>query len=265
MKKTLIALAVAASAAVSVSGSAMAWTQSGTGGNVNIGGTLTPAEVTPWEVWIGTGVQDLNSLVAKGDTSVTIDVQKAVPVLGIRTVAKESFNGKVGISPQISYGSGVALDGFNAGVTTLTLDINDKTNQTKIGSVSVPFSAAAVASWDNPLNGNKGYRALYAANSGDGFFGGLGKSADKVAISHAALNLINDLNPDFSSNFNDLGLTIATSYAQTENFQSAAVKHSAYYGSGIQAGAKATITLDNAVGDDAIEWEASLPVTVSYQ
>ncbi|ENK8257946.1 hypothetical protein AB4C84_004676, partial [Escherichia coli] len=47
MKKTLIALAVAASAAVS--GSAMAWTANGTGGSVDLGGTLTPVtKATPW-------------------------------------------------------------------------------------------------------------------------------------------------------------------------------------------------------------------------
>ncbi|HEI3186174.1 TPA: hypothetical protein SI321_005057, partial [Escherichia coli] len=55
MKKTLIALAVAASAAVS--GSAMAWTANGTGGSVELGGTLNPVEkVTPWEVKVGDDV-----------------------------------------------------------------------------------------------------------------------------------------------------------------------------------------------------------------
>lgn len=54
MKKTLIVLAVTAS--VMTSGSAMAWTLNGSGGSVELGGTLTPAEkVTLWEV--KTGIQ----------------------------------------------------------------------------------------------------------------------------------------------------------------------------------------------------------------
>ena len=60
MKKTLIALAVAASAAVS--GSAMAWTANGTGGSVDMGGTLIPeGKVTPWEVKVGDAVKGLDA------------------------------------------------------------------------------------------------------------------------------------------------------------------------------------------------------------
>ncbi|EJN2318881.1 hypothetical protein NPL52_004738, partial [Escherichia coli] len=78
MKKTLIALAVAASAAVS--GSAMAWTANGTGGSVDLGGTLTPVEkVTPWEVKVGDAVTGLDAQIQKGQKVVDVAVNKAIP------------------------------------------------------------------------------------------------------------------------------------------------------------------------------------------
>ncbi|MWN89069.1 hypothetical protein GQN24_29560, partial [Escherichia coli] len=98
MKKTLIALAVAASAAVS--GSAMAWTANGTGGSVDLGGTLTPVNViTPWEVKVGAAVNGLDASIRKGDTGADIPVKKAISVLGIRTIKSAVFTGQQGISP----------------------------------------------------------------------------------------------------------------------------------------------------------------------
>ncbi|MBJ4431454.1 hypothetical protein JGE53_19990 [Salmonella enterica subsp. enterica serovar Give] len=100
MKKTLIALAVAASAVVS--GSAMAWTQTGTGGSLELGGTLTPQDkVTPWEVAVGAANTNLNTDIAKGERIVDIPVNKPIPVLGIRTISTTPFKGVNGISPQI--------------------------------------------------------------------------------------------------------------------------------------------------------------------
>lgn len=264
MKKTLIALAVVASAVVSGSSMAAGWVSSGNGGTVNIGGTLTPAEKTPWVVWLGNGTQNLNSPIFKGESTVNINVSTAIPVLGIRTLTQDLFQGGPGLSPQIDYGQAVDTDGFNNGITTLTLDIKDKTGNTKIGSVSVPFAAAAVSSWENTTNSNKGNRALFAATAGDGFFGGLGKADDKVATAANAVNLIASLSPDFAANYNDLGVKIA-SYAQAEKFAAQGLKFSAYYGSGIQAGSTAKITLDAPAGADNIEWTAALPVVVSYQ
>ncbi len=78
MKKTLIALAVAASAVVS--GSAMAaWTANGGGGQVEIGGSLTPVtKATPWETAVGAAVTNLNGQVQKNDTKLEITVPKTL-------------------------------------------------------------------------------------------------------------------------------------------------------------------------------------------
>ncbi|EFU6056980.1 hypothetical protein HEL89_025470 [Escherichia coli] len=265
MKKTLIALTVAASAAVSGSVWAATWSSGGSGGSVNIGGVLTPTDTTPWEVWVGDEVQNINSNIIKGDNSVTVNTPNAIPVLGIRTSSNIAFYGRSGISPQINYGGYVDMDNFSSGLTTLTLTIIDKGNQTQIGSLSVPFSAAAVSSWKNIAGGTQGYRALYAANVGDGFFGGLAKNADQAATSNAAVTLIASLNSDFAANFDKQGMSDIASYVQTETFSNPSLTYSAYYGAGIQANAPMKISLTNVATSDPITWQASLPIIVSYQ
>ena len=73
MKKTLIALAVAASAVVSGSAMAAGWEQNGTGGSVDLGGTLTPVEkATPWEVKVGDAVTGLDGQIQKGDVALVV-------------------------------------------------------------------------------------------------------------------------------------------------------------------------------------------------
>ena len=175
MKKTLIALAVATSAAVS--GSAMAWTANGTAGSIDFGGTLTPQNVvTPWEIEAGSSLSNLNADIKKGKNFVDIVLNKMVPVLGIRTQNQILFQGERGISPQINYGSAVDLAGFKLGKTTLTLDVNETAGNSKIGTMTATFSAAAIANKSTP-DQNVG---LFAAKSGDAFFGGVGANATGV-------------------------------------------------------------------------------------
>lgn len=146
MKKTLIALAVAASAVVS--GSAMAWTENGTGGAIDLWGILTPVEkVTPWEVKVGDAVSGLDAQIQKGQKEVSITVNKAIPVLGIRNADAHGFKGRKGeIHPQIDYDGAINLNGFSNGVTTLTLNVTTADGN-KLGTLSAPFSSAAVSSW----------------------------------------------------------------------------------------------------------------------
>ncbi len=259
MKKTLIALAVAASSVVS--GSAMAWTANGSGSSVELGGTLTPVEkTTPWEVKTGDAVTNLDAQVQKGQSTVTVDVNKAIPVLGIRNADAEGFQGVSGIAPQIDYRNAVDLSGFKAGVTTVTLEVRDSANGDKIGSLSAPFSVAGLATWKNG-SGYAGNTEMYAATAGEGFFGGLAYNAD-AAISSRGETLLASLDSEFMDKFslfsNEWG-------ADTEKFDKDSVTYKGIYGSGIESGKNITITLDKAVtGDSQIQWKASLPVTVSY-
>ncbi|WFW99007.1 hypothetical protein NFJ90_23350 (plasmid) [Escherichia coli] len=258
MKKTLIALAVAASAAVS--GSAMAWTANGTGGAVDMGGTLNPVDkVTPWEVKTGAAVTGLDAYIKKGLSSVDISVTNAIPVLGIRTQSAETFQGQPGISPQISYGNAVDVNAFDNGRAPLTLEVKNAGN-VKIGTLTSTFASGAEVSWQNHIGG-LGKFNVFAANPGDGFFGGLAKSADKIAPNgwDIAVSILNE----FVANYNDQGAPNEND--KTEDFTKDSVMYSSFYGSGIQAGEKIRITLDQPAASDAIVWKASLPVTVSYE
>ncbi|HGX3700886.1 TPA: fimbrial protein [Escherichia coli] len=259
MKKTLIALAVAASAAVS--GSAMAWTANGTGGSVDLGGTLTPADVvTPWEVKTGDAVTGLDAKIKKGQKTVDIAVNKAIPVLGIRTQTAKAFQGQPGISPQISYDNAVDIDHFENGVTTLTLEVKD-VNDAKIGSMSVPFSAAGARAYSYDDINAISSRNLYATQEGEAFFGGVGKSSSAIASDAKAL--VTAIDADIVAKYNSWGVTDVTG-SLTENF-SGDVFYNGFYGSGIESGKSIKITLDQAaVGDAPIQWKASLPVTVTY-
>ncbi|RMA79671.1 MULTISPECIES: fimbrial protein [unclassified Enterobacter] len=260
MKKTLIAMAVAASAAVS--GSVMAWTQNGTGGSVDLSGTLTPVEkVTPWEVKIGQAVTNLDALVQKGQSSIDLLVKEAIPVLGIRTQEAKAFSGKPGISPQIDFRGTVNLNGFSGGLSTLTLEVKDNNDQ-KIGTLSVPFavgSAGSVAKNGVPQDQWR----LIAPTAGNTFYGGLPTNESGVPTS--AWGMAATVFEEAAMHYQTQGVTYwgAVRGLSTED---PSLTYSAYYASGIQAGAKAKINLDApATGDAAIAWKASLPVTVHYQ
>ncbi|MXF23827.1 fimbrial protein [Escherichia coli] len=262
MKKTLIALAVAASAAVS--GSAMAWTASGPGGSVDLGGTLNPADViTPWEVKVGAAVNGLDADIRKGDTEVDIPVKKAIPVLGIRVADAtwKAFMGQPGITPNIDYHGAINVNDFSRGEVPLTLDVKNTQDQ-KIGSLTVNLSAGAEYARYNP-NTDRGEKyMLYQKSASELFFGGLGTNID--AISPDAWWLANNLNPEFVANYNDFGVTqMSNPYYGDVIYTD--LQYSAFYASGVEQGKTIKLTLEQPAASDAIAWKASLPVTVSYQ
>ncbi|HAX5086139.1 TPA: hypothetical protein JZG55_003068 [Escherichia coli] len=264
MKKTLIALAVAASAVVSGSAMASGWEQNGNGTSVEIGGTLTPVEkVTPWEVKTGDAVTDLDAQVQKGQTSVTVNVSKAIPVLGIRTQTADVFTGMAGISPQINYGGAIDVDGFSAGVTTLTLDVTDA-NGEKMGTMSAPFLAGAGVSRTGT---NTDAYSAYVYDNYDvsSFKGGLGDSSEEILPNLATvISRVGALDSEFTANFNQQGVSDIGVWRATP-FENTGTQYSGFYGSGIESGSKIAITLDTAVsGDGEIAWKATLPVTVTY-
>ncbi len=266
MKKTLIALAVAASAAVS--GSVMAWTQNGTGGSVDFGGTLNPKElVTPWEVKVGDGVNDLNALIKKGQSSVDVVVNKSILALGIRTVSNKAFMAQSGISPQIDFKNAINLDGFENGVTTLTLAVKDGASNDEIGTLTAPFNTGAVGSITGATDFADRYTYMSAnASSGGnrGFTGGLATEWSK--INKAPLTVLNTLSADIMANFDAQGMSFGNGGLSTSFYSDSSVKYSAAYGAGILANDTIKISLNEAVtGDVEIAWKAELPVTVSYQ
>lgn len=172
MRRSLVALAVAAASVIS--GSAMAWTANGTGGSVDLSGTLIPQGlVTPWEVKTGTAVTGLDADIEKGQRIVDVAVDNAIPVLGIRTVSQAPFQGELGIAPQIDYKGTVDVDNFSEGITKLLLPEVRNAAGNKIGVLEAEFRAAGAASWKTSTDGQK-FRVI-AYQAGHGFYGGLAK------------------------------------------------------------------------------------------
>ncbi|HGG5774288.1 TPA: fimbrial protein, partial [Salmonella enterica subsp. enterica serovar Oranienburg] len=249
----------AALASTVFSGAAMAWTAGGTGGNIEIGGNIqvTPYS-TPWEVLVGAPATNLDANITKGTKAVMIPVTKAIPVLGIRTVSGNPFDGAVGISPQINFHNAVRVELFERGITTVSLPVMDADNPTtQIGTMEAPFAAAAHAA----NSGNRHYD-MYAEQAPHAFFGGLPTNLTMVTNDSAAL--VNSILPAATANYNDMG---ATHYNGIDwsTFANTDTRYSAYYGSGIQAGNNIKLTLTNPAANDVIKWKASMPVTVSYQ
>lgn len=265
MKKTLIALAVAASAAVS--GSAMAWTANGTGGNVDLGGTLTPTtKVTPWEVKTGAAVTDLDAPIQKGQKEVSIVTHKAIPVLGVRTIESVGFvGGQQGISPQITYNDHVAISKLKLGETVLTLEAKDE-NDSKIGVMTAPYSVAGIMSWHGQSGSNAGKGenvGLYAGNAGKAFFGGVGTNASSTLNYVDSMNKIKKIDATVLEHF--VVEAKNNEYSADTKFEDSYSTYSGAYAGGIESGKIIKLVLDQAAGDAPIKWKASLPVTVSYQ
>lgn len=259
MKKTLIALAVAASAAVS--GSAMAWDPSGTGGSVELGGTLTPqTKVTPWEIKTGAAVTNLNGFVQKGQQNVDVAVKTGIPVLGIRTQQREAFNGRSGVAPQIDFKGAINTGNFSGSVTTLTLDVKNAQAQ-KIGRLQAPLFAGAEYSFKG--YGKAGKLYMSGNNAGDAFYGGLGRNGQTIGSNVQAR--VSALDSQYIANYNEQGASFDGHAPTTNDFSDSNYSFSAYYGAGIEANSKIKIALDTPAAADAIVWKASLPVTVSYQ
>lgn len=262
MKKTLIALAVAASAVVSGSAMAAGWEQNGSGGSVDLGGTLTPVEkTTPWEVKVGDAVSGLDAQIQKGQKEVSIAVNKAIPVLGIRTQTAEAFQGQEGISPQINFNGAIDPSKFEAGKTALTLDVKDS-GSNKIGSLTTKVTAGALLSWSND-EGRGNYFSLGSINTeGEVFNGGLSTNYDGALDIEQVKSIAPVIFPGSMDNFTDQGTAAQGKYFSRIGIDA---KYSAFYASGIEQGNTIKITLDQAAsGDDPVQWKASLPVTVTY-
>ncbi|HHD8924180.1 TPA: hypothetical protein ACOXE4_004315 [Salmonella enterica] len=261
MKKTLIALAVVTSAAVS--GSAMAWTTNGTGGSIDVGGTLTPAEkVTPWEVKVGDSVTDLDAKMTLGKKRVDVAITKSIPVLGIRTAAnKVPFTGVAGISPQIDFKGALDFKNFKSGVAPLTLDVKDNKGK-NIGKLHADLFAGAEYSY---VGYWKAKSVMYASKQGSGFYGGLPLS--KSASDNNPWESLKPAFPEAIEHYTDQGTDWAKDGKDfsEDNFGDTGYKYSGFYGAVIKAGTSLTIDLISpAAGDSDVKWSASLPVVVSY-
>ncbi|EED3234570.1 hypothetical protein QH89_001171 [Salmonella enterica subsp. enterica] len=256
MKKTLIALAVAASAVVS--GSAMAaWIANGGGGQVEIGGSLTPVtKATPWETAVGAAVTNLNGQVQKNDTKLEITVPKTLPILAIRSTAQ--FTGRAGIVPTIKYGW--IGDDWNNSSVTASAAVRNEAGQV-IGKAVFPLTAQGIVAAAK-LDGSRPYQRLMAANEGQGYFGGLPTAPSSIAD---VRSVIFEGWPDIANNFViPEGASMGNPWSET--FSESDWKFSSYYGSVIAKNSIVKMTMNAPVSADAsFKWKIGLPATVTYQ
>ncbi|HDV9263647.1 TPA: hypothetical protein QI000_004131 [Escherichia coli] len=262
MKKTLIALAVAASAVVSGSAMAAGWEVGGTGGVVNLGGTLTVGTnvQSPWEVFVGPGASNLDSKIEKGQKEVSFTVKK-IPVLGIRTTSSHSiFNGAEKLSPQIDFGDAIDIEQFKKGSAPLTLKIKGSEGN-DIGVLTASLFAGAESSWKDPKGGGKKYLRAYDAGI-DAFYGGLGKNPSNVDGESTWGRLRDLFDGSLMANYDDQGQVRVD--VGVEQFRAPAATFSGFYGAGIENGTLMKIALNAPAASGQIQWKASLPVTVSY-
>ncbi|MBS9185213.1 hypothetical protein KER34_24615, partial [Escherichia coli] len=255
-------------ASAAVSGTSMAavgeWTPGGEGGSFEMGGTLvvTGASTSPWEVKVANAVSGLTGELKAGETEATIGVlSKHASVLSIRTIAEQAFNGANGITPQIDYGKAVDLDSFDAGLTKLTLNVYNDASQ-KIGVMKADFFAGAIYSMND--RGYKGAYSLMASEAGQAFYGGVAKSKGGSLGYNSLVNKMMEIDQAAVEHF-DLQNAPVSEIVDTGSFKTPFATYSGAYTSAIPYGeASIKITLDKPMGNENVDWHASLPITVTY-
>ena len=257
MKKTLIALAVVASTAVSGSAIADSWITGGTGGTVEMGGTVTIVadSNSPWAVKTGAVVNNLDANIVAGGTVATVALGTDISILSIRS--DQVFKGRVGIAPQIDYGGAVDIDSFSKGYAPLTLEVKNSKDE-KIGTAKTSIFAVALVS--NVFSSGGGRSSMYAPKTGYAFWGGVAKSKDLAApYNRASFSFVTEA----AANYSEQGVSVAPGFG-AGSVSNPNYTYSGFYASGIEKSKTIVITLDEPATSSAISWKASLPVTVSY-
>ncbi|HAW8969971.1 TPA: fimbrial protein [Escherichia coli] len=257
MKKTLIALAVVASTAVSGSAIADSWITGGTGGTVEMGGTvaIVADSNSPWAVKTGAVVNNLDANIVAGDTVATVALGTDISILSIRS--DQVFKGRAGIAPQIDYSGAVDIDSFSKGYAPLTLEVKNSKDE-KIGTAKTSIFAVALVS--NLSGSARGRSSMFAPKAGYSFWGGVAKSKDLIApYNRASFSFVTEA----AANYSEQGVSIAPGTG-AGSINNPNTTYSGFYASGIEKSKTIVITLDEPATSSAISWKASLPVTVSY-
>lgn len=198
MKKKLIAIAVATAAVMSgVVNADSGWQTSATGGQINIGGTITYDNIYDdlwqWKLGDAINLSNTSTEMTNDNKTLTVTMDTRKPLLVGKSEAFKLPAAGMGASPTITF-----TDADNKKVelvtpgtaknseAVLTLPIKDQ-DQSTIGSLTLNVEArGAYYSYaaDNP--GIAAPRTMYAPNPGNIFYGGLpsinGNKGDNTAI-----------------------------------------------------------------------------------
>ncbi|HFW1339127.1 TPA: hypothetical protein ACIAY5_000910 [Salmonella enterica subsp. enterica serovar Virchow] len=248
---------------------AQAWVQGGTGGEVDLGGTIDPAEPgSPWEVSTGKNISSLEFTVNQNASVASVVLQQNYPVLGIRTrLGKDTtFKGNAagGISPQITYTGLVTVERYNRGRLPFSLPVTSPDGARKIGVLEFQLLAAAEVSRFAPAPElNNGLRfSVFASQPGEAFFGGIARNSGEVMNSVVAV--IGARFPEYIEKYNPQGM-IASSRSNAVTFTNPDRTYSGFYGAGLMNGDKVIMRLNEGYQPNAAEqWKAQLGITIKY-
>lgn len=263
MKKTIMAITLASLVFPCV---AIAWTPGGDGGNVEIGGdVIVQPYSTAWQIKVGDMQNFGDMIINTPSKKIDLDVTKPILVLGIRQKTNDFFQGGTELNPNIDFNGAVNIDGFNDGVTTLTLPLISADDQTtKIGELTAPLYAGAAVNHSS-LGLDERQYSLIAPNANNAFTGGLPKVASGTHSAQQIITNVKNLDPEVTLNYrkgpehHDQGIAINFPGSESKN------KYMVFYGAGIHAGQKITLNMNSEVSDAAVKWKASMPITISYR
>ncbi|WP_340506837.1 hypothetical protein [Escherichia coli] len=124
------------------------------------------------------------------------------------------------------------------------------------------FFAGAVYSMND--RGYKGAYSLMAPEAGQGFYGGVAKSKEGSLGYNALIGKMMEIDQTALEHF-DLQGAKPVETIDTGTFKTPYVTYSGAYASAIPYGkASIKITLDKPMGNENVDWHASLPITVTY-
>ena len=247
---------------------AMAWTQGGTGGDIELGGTIDPTgPVNPWAVQPGGDVTGINMVLPEGGKVVSHRLKSNIPVLGIRTTTgiDGSFGGETagGLAPQVSYGGLVTGGRFDKGRVPVELSVTGERDGKIFGWLRLNLLAGAEVSQVNQDTRDGRRYSVYASQPGEAFFGGIARTPDEAMDN--ALQTIGDAFGFYVSRYNPQGITGIAGLKQAVEFRNSRMQYSGFYGAGLVTGDEVIMRLDEGYQLNAAEnWKAQLAVTVKY-
>lgn len=271
MKKTLIALAVAASAVVS--GSAMAWNNGNFNGSVDIGGTVTPPPVSPWQWKMGAPITGLDTSWDKLSASNEVTFNMNAPKPLLMGKLETPTMGGPGLAPQVVWqdakGQNIAINFSNSGNESkgsFTAIIMDKAGAKELGSAVLNIHAyGLMAKASSVNNSGQNYQPLRGGVAGDVGFGMIpSANAGVVQAADQTLAAINTLaTEEIFTEAMKQGAT-AKDQGASSTFTSPLFKNTAALVAGFETGDSVVATFAQRP-TSTTEWKIPLSATVTHQ
>lgn len=247
------------------------WEHASNGGNFTMSGSVQSSEavINPWVVNVGKSTEEFTIDALKTEKEVTVALTKTLPVIGVRTHKSTGFDGRAGITPQISFGNAVNTDNFQGGETDLTMDVmsaDSPSLEKKLGVMTAKLTTGAVIAYKGRAdeNGNPVEKmgTLVSAKEGTAFFGGLGKNEQAVLPASSVNHILQQLSPGISENFASFDISGMSTVSDVDMSQSQLF--SGYYAAGLKS-QNIKIVFDAERETNApLKWRVSLPVEVTY-